>query len=117
MLGVYYRFQITSLLSIASRLSGVFMTVITAPLAIIWLLALVLGQGPYLAMQGFLTHYPGKVLVWVSLLTLCYHLVNSIRHLVWDTGNGFEMSQIRATGWLAVVSSLVLAAAVWWGAS
>ena len=54
MLGPYYKFQITSFLSITSRVTGVFLAVGAAPLAILWLLALVCGPETYAMMQDFL---------------------------------------------------------------
>ena len=44
---------------------------------------------------------------------MCFHLFNGMRHLLWDAGWGFEISRAYATGWSAVVLSLVLTAAIW----
>ena len=42
-----------------------------------------------------------------------YHLLNGVRHLVWDTGHGFEKKQARASGWLAFLGAIVLTAFLW----
>jgi len=43
------------------------------------------------------------------LLAFCYHLLNGLRHLVWDTGRGFEIEQVERSGWVVLISSAVLA--------
>lgn len=117
MLGPYYKFQITSFLSIVSRLTGLFMAVFTVPLGILWMLSLVLGADTYATMIGFLGSWPGKALLFFSLFSVTYHLFNGLRHLAWDAGYGFEMSQIRATGYVMVIVVIFTVAGVWWGAS
>jgi succinate dehydrogenase / fumarate reductase cytochrome b subunit len=117
MLGPYYKFQITSFLSIVSRVTGIFMAVVTAPLAILWFLGVMLGEDAYAAMTGFLGSWYGQLLVLASLFSLVYHLLNGLRHLAWDAGKGFEMSQIKATGYLVVIATLLSVAGIWWAAS
>lgn len=117
MLGPYYRFQMTSLLSITSRITGVWLAVGATPLAAIWLWALMSGPGAYETVQGLLGTLPGRVLVLGSLFSVCYHLTNGIRHLLWDTGRFLEMTQIRSTGWIMLAVTLVLFLGTWWAAS
>jgi succinate dehydrogenase/fumarate reductase cytochrome b subunit len=40
-----------------------------------------------------------------------------IRHLVWDTGRGLSLPQVRKGGWAVLVVSFLLAMFVWWSAS
>ena len=117
MLGVYYRFQITSALSIANRLTGVFLAVVGAPLVITWVACVAWGQGAYDAYAAFLSSIAGQVLVLLCLFSLCYHLCAGIRHLVWDTGRGLAMQQVRSGGWIMLAASLALAMFTWWSAS
>lgn len=117
MLGPYYRFQITSFLSIMFRLAGVFLTVVGAPLAIAWVVCLSLGEEAYGAYTGFLSGFVGQALVLICLLGLCYHMCNGIRHMIWDTGRAFAMENVRRGGYLMVAASLTLAALTWWCAS
>ena len=42
------------------------------------------------------------------------HLGNGIRHLVWDSGRGFERSQANASAWTVLAAAAVLTAAFWW---
>ncbi|MDX1461345.1 MAG: succinate dehydrogenase, cytochrome b556 subunit [Xanthomonadales bacterium] len=117
MIGPYYKPQLTSMLSILSRLTGVVLTAVTTPLALIWVLALASGPSAYGAIHGFLHSLVGKVLVLTSLFSLCYHLVNGIRHLIWDTGAMFDIQSVYRSGYAAVVISIVLFALVVWFAS
>ena len=117
MIGPYYRPQLTSILSIVSRLCGVFITVVTMPLMLWWGLALMSGPDAFAMVSSFMGSLPGAALVLFSTLCICYHLVNGIRHLVWDTGRMLEIEQIYRTGYIAIAVSLFLFGFVWWVAS
>jgi succinate dehydrogenase / fumarate reductase cytochrome b subunit len=45
--------------------------------------------------------------------SLFYHLANGIRHLIWDAGFGFELSVLRATGIVVVISAFGLTTLTW----
>jgi succinate dehydrogenase / fumarate reductase, cytochrome b subunit len=45
-----------------------------------------------------------------GVFSFCYHFLNGIRHLVWDTGRGFELRVARNSG-LAVLVAALLATA------
>ncbi len=108
MLGPYYKFQITSALSILNRITGVFMSVVTAPLLLCWLLALATGEEAYLAVTAWLGSGLGKLVIAASVFSFSFHLFGGIRHLIWDAGWMMEMSQVRSSGWLAIIGSVVL---------
>ena len=42
-----------------------------------------------------------------------YHLCNGIRHLIWDAGWALEMDAANRTGWISILVSLALTAALW----
>ncbi|MDT8449226.1 MAG: succinate dehydrogenase, cytochrome b556 subunit [Wenzhouxiangellaceae bacterium] len=109
-----YRPQWTSVLSIVHRLTGVVLSFGTA-LMVIWLVALFRGEAAYNGMLEFMTH-PVMLLLLVGwTLALFYHLLNGIRHLLWDTGMLLELGPARAGGWTVVALTLVLTAIVWGG--
>lgn len=108
MLGPYYKFQITSALSILNRLTGVFMAVVTAPLLLCWLIALASGEQEFDALSAWLAGGLGKLVILASVFSFSFHLFGGIRHLIWDAGWMLEISQVRFSGWLAVVASVVL---------
>jgi len=115
MIGPYYKPQMTSLMSIAHRASGVFLSLVGAPL-LLWCIAAV-GSGPeaYQELAGFFSGWIGRILLAASLLGLFYHLFNGIRHLVWDTGRALEINNAYRAG-LGVLVATVLATAAMLGA-
>jgi succinate dehydrogenase / fumarate reductase, cytochrome b subunit len=101
-----YRPQITSVLSILHRGTGIVLSV-GAPVLTYWLIALAGGPEAYADAQWLFGS--GFFLVLALGWTFCffYHLANGIRHLVWDTGLGFDHHQYRASGWTVVAVSVL----------
>jgi succinate dehydrogenase / fumarate reductase cytochrome b subunit len=64
-------------------------------------------------MQKFLLHPIGLIMLLGLSLSFFYHLCNGVRHLLWDAGMGYELSTVRKTGWLVVVSSFLLTGIAW----
>lgn len=112
MLGQYYRFQWTSVLSFAHRVTGVGLSLGTLLLAG-WLVALAGGPQSYAAYSDHMTAWYGQALLFAWTWALSYHLANGIRHLFWDLGKGFELKTAERSGYAVVVFSLVLTALVW----
>lgn len=108
MLGPYYKLQITSVLSILNRLTGVFMAVVTAPLLLCWLIALASGEQAYTGLSTWLGSGLGKLVIAASVFSFSFHLFGGIRHLIWDAGWMMEMPQVRLSGWLAIIGSVLL---------
>ncbi len=102
-----YRIQITSALSILNRLTGVGMA-LTAVLIVWWFGAAASSPGYFARVDGILTSWFGLAVMSVSVWALWYHLLNGIRHLVWDTGRGFDLARVTQSGWAVVAGSVVL---------
>lgn len=105
-----YRPQLTSVLSILHRLTGVFITFGTLLLTW-WLVAAAYGPEPFATVQAFLGSIVGHLLLWGLAFAVWYHFANGIRHLLWDFGWGFELKEVRLSGLLvvgfAVVATLI----------
>lgn len=112
MIGPYYKPQMTSVMSIAHRISGVFLSVVGAPLLLWWLIAVSGGPGSYHALLGYLSGWLGKLVLVACVLSLAYHLFNGIRHLVWDTGRALDLRSAYTTGWLVLIATVLLSAAL-----
>ncbi len=97
-----YRPQITSLLSIMHRLTGVALTAGTLLLTY-WLVAAAYGPGAFADAQALIGSWIGQLVLWGFTFAIFYHLANGIRHLAWDFGWGFELMQLRTSG-IAVVA-------------
>jgi succinate dehydrogenase / fumarate reductase cytochrome b subunit len=107
-----YRPQITSILSIIHRLTGVALA-FGALLLVYWLTAAAYGPEAFGRAQWFLASWFGRLVLFGFSLALFYHLSNGVRHLFWDIGMGFEMERLRLTGWAVVVAAVVLTFATW----
>ena len=112
MLPKYYRFQITSTLSILHRLTGIALAVGSALLAL-WLVAIAQGGKLFSAMHDFLASPFGRVLLFGWSLAFFYHLASGIRHLLWDTGRGFELPTVYRSGYLVLVLTVLMTAVTW----
>jgi succinate dehydrogenase / fumarate reductase cytochrome b subunit len=102
-----YRPQITSVLSILHRLTGVALGVGTLLFAW-WLVAAAAGPEAYALAQGFLGSIVGRILLLGFTWALFYHLCNGIRHLAWDLGLGFDLATVSRSGWAVVIASAAL---------
>jgi succinate dehydrogenase / fumarate reductase cytochrome b subunit len=111
MIGPYYKPQMTSLMSITHRATGVFLSIVGAPLLLWFLIAVSNGPESYNAMLAILGGWLGKFVVAATLLCLSFHLLNGIRHLVWDTGRALDIKTAQTAG-LAVLAGTVVLTAV-----
>ncbi len=112
MLGPYYRFQWTSVLSFAHRLTGIGLTIGTV-LLVGWLVALAGGPQWFNLYSAQLGAWYGQILLFCWAWALMYHLGNGIRHLFWDIGKGFDLKTAERSGYAVIVVSLLLTAAAW----
>jgi len=101
-----YKWQISSLLSITHRIVGV-INILAITLICIWTLSLLLGESNYEITQVFLKSFFGKFIIVFLCWTFSFHILNEIRHLVWDMGYGFDLKVTKITGVLAFVGSFV----------
>jgi succinate dehydrogenase / fumarate reductase, cytochrome b subunit len=113
MLGPYYRPQLTSMLSILHRATGVVLALAGFVLAC-WLLAVAGDSAGFERFAALAASPVGQALLLAILFCLAYHLLNGIRHLAWDIGWGFEIPRVYATGWAVVGLSVALTALVAW---
>jgi succinate dehydrogenase / fumarate reductase cytochrome b subunit len=107
-----YRPQLTSVLSITHRLTGVALS-IGSPLLVYWLIAAAAGPSGYAALHGVLASWLGLFLLLGWTFSLFFHLCNGIRHLFWDAGYGFDLKTIYASGWAVVAISIGLTLTAW----
>ena len=104
-----YRWPLNSIMSILHRATGAGLMV-GAALAVWWLLAASTSDRYFGIVDGLLTTVLGDLILAGSLAALCFHCCNGIRHLIWDTGHGFDGKNVRLSGWAAILATLVLTA-------
>ena len=107
-----YRPQLTSVLSILNRITGVILS-ICAVVLVMWLVVAATGPLAYGAVQGVIASWLGQVMLFGATFAFFLHLCGGIRHLVWDTVHGFELRSIYASGWAVVAASVALTVAAW----
>jgi len=105
-----YRPQITSVLSILHRITGVALAA-GALLLTYWISAAGYGPETFERAQAFVGSWFGRLLLLGFTFSLFYHFANGIRHLAWDAGWGFELPTLRLSGWIVVIFSIVATAA------
>jgi succinate dehydrogenase / fumarate reductase cytochrome b subunit len=109
-----YRWPITMVLSILHRATGVAMSIGLVVFAA-WLMQAAAGPESYLGFTNTLSSLVGKLLLIGWSFAFFFHVGNGVRHLVWDTGRGFEKQQANRSAWF-VVGFAVVATAIFWGA-
>ncbi len=107
-----YRPQLTSVLSIMNRLSGIAISVGTL-LMVLWLVGSAGSARGFATMQGFMGSWFGVLLLMGWTVALVYHFVGSLRHLGWDAGYGFDLPEVYASGWAAVAATGVVSVLIW----
>jgi succinate dehydrogenase / fumarate reductase cytochrome b subunit len=107
-----YRPQVTSVLSIAHRLTGVILA-FAALLLTYWLASAAYGPESFARAQAVLESWFGRLVLFGFTFSLFYHLCNGIRHLGWDMGWGFDLVKLRLTGVLVIIASMGLTVLSW----
>ena len=107
-----YRWQISSLLSITHRISGI-INLLALILIFFWLIFLSLGESNYELFLLAINSFFGKFILIGFTWSMCFHILSGIRHLAWDLGYGFEIKTANISGIIVIISSLVLTIIFW----
>lgn len=107
-----YRWSVTMFSSIFHRLTGIALGLGALVIAW-WLIAAAVGPDAYADFAAVAGHWFGRLVLFGFTVALVFHSLNGVRHLVWDSGYGFEKPNARASGWAVVVLTGVLTVAIW----
>ena len=107
-----YRPQLTSVLSITHRATGIGLS-FGIILLITWIVAAAAGVNYFNMVNSLVTSWFGKLVLLGFTWALFYHLCNGIRHLFWDAGFGFELSTVYKSGYATIAGSIILTATAW----
>ena len=107
-----YRWQISSLLSIAHRISGV-INLLALVLIFFWLILLSLGENNYELFLLIINSFFGKFILIGFTWSMSFHLLSGVRHLAWDLGYGFEIKTANISGIIVIITSLVVTVIFW----
>ena len=107
-----YRWPMTMAMSIAHRVTGVglyFGTILVAW----WLIAVASGPGGYSRFTAFINSWFGRLILFGYTWALIHHMLGGIRHLIWDTGRGFEQNEREWLALATIVGSVTLTLLLW----
>ncbi|XP_014772050.1 succinate dehydrogenase cytochrome b560 subunit, mitochondrial [Octopus bimaculoides] len=108
-----YKPQLTSILSVAHRATGI---VLSAGMTGLALGVLVLPHDfpYYVDMVKQMNLNPALIIAakYTVIFPLLYHLFNGLRHLAWDWATGFKLNTLYMSGYLVVGLSFVFTAAI-----
>ena len=112
-----YKPQITSILSIMHRITGV--CLFFGLIIILWTINLYSFKPMNVTGLKDIWLCISENIFLFSLLILwsyCifYHLCAGIRYLFWDAGIGMEIRTVNLTGWITIVLSTILTCAFWY---
>ena len=107
-----YTPQITSILSIMNRVTGLAVSIGTLML-VWWLAAAATSPAAFARVQGFIASPIGLFVLFGWTASLFYHFFGGIRHLAWDAGYGYDLPQTHASGWAVVIGTLATTVLTW----
>jgi succinate dehydrogenase / fumarate reductase cytochrome b subunit len=108
-----YRFLINMVASILHRISGAALYFGTLLVAW-WLVAIAAGPEQFALVNSFFSSPFGLLILVGYTWAFMLHLLGGVRHLIWDTGRGFDLSTVNALCWSTLLGSFALTLAVWW---
>ncbi len=108
-----YRWPITMTTSILHRVTGIALSIGSIVL-VAWLFGVAMGAESYAIFLSYMDSILGRVLLIGWSFAFFFHLSNGVRHLVWDSGRGFEKSTANASAWFVLILAVILTALFWW---
>ena len=107
-----YRPIINMTMSILHRITGAALYAGTVLLAW-WLMAAAWSPEQFALANSLFASWFGRLVLFGFTWALFHHLIGGIRHLIWDTGRGFDLKTVDLMSWATPVLSIGLTLAVW----
>ena len=99
--------------SIFHRVSGAGLSIVGLAVLTWWLVALSGGPEPYALFTKAASNIFGRIVLIGLTWAFFQHFLSGVRHLVMDTGAGFELRTNNRVAMLVFVAAVVLTAALW----
>lgn len=99
-----YKPQITSVLSIMNRATGIALSAGTL-LLVWWLVAAASSDKAYATVSAVIRSPLGLLALFGWTASLWYHFFAGIRHLAWDSGFGYDLTTTHRSGWATVAAT------------
>ena len=107
-----YRWQISSLLSITHRITGI-LNLLGLIFISAWISSAGIGENLFEYFSVFLKSFIGKFILIGFTWSISYHLLSGIRHFFWDLGYGYEIKTANISGIIVIISSLLPTVFLW----
>ena len=101
------------LVSILHRITGAGLSIVGLAVLTWWLMSVAAGQPAYDSFAGHAGKWYGLVVLIGLTWAFFQHLFSGIRHLVMDTGMGFELKANKAGAIATIVGSIAATALIW----
>ena len=102
-----YKLPLTGIVSITHRMTGVMLSV-----GLIFFVTIVSavsgGQETYTAMQEVMEIWLFRLVYWGFIYALFFHLCHGVRHLIWDSGESFDLETMDQFAVYELGASFVL---------
>jgi succinate dehydrogenase / fumarate reductase, cytochrome b subunit len=107
-----FRFVWTMTMSIVHRFTGAALY-FGMILLVWWLWAASFSDDHFALVQAIFSHWLGLIILFGFTWALIHHALGGLRHLVWDTGRGFDLV---TADWMAkgtLIGSVLLTIVLW----
>ena len=102
-----YRWQISSLVSISHRITGI-INIIVITLICLWISLIFFSESKYEIINLLLNTMVGKFIILGITWSFSFQILSEIRHLFMDLGYGFELRTTKLSGLTVIFGSVVL---------
>ena len=102
-----YSWNISSLISISHRITGV-INIVVLTIICFWIASFLFGNSIYVIVQNILNSFFGKFLVIGITWSFSFQILSEIRHLFWDLGYGFELKTSKISGVTVIFGSFII---------
>ena len=102
-----YRWQISSLVSISHRITGI-INIIAISLICLWISLIFFGESKYETINLLLNSIVGKFIILGITWSFSFQILSEIRHLFMDLGYGFELRTTKISGIIVIFGSVIL---------
>ena len=102
-----YRWQISSLVSISHRITGI-INIIAISLFCLLISLMFLSESKHETINLLLDSIVGKFIILGITWSFSFQILSEIRHLIMDLGYGFELKTTKISGLIVIFGSVIL---------
>ena len=107
-----YRWQVTSVLSILHRITGV-VTSLGSMLLVLYMTSFAFSRELFDFINLVFNNLLGRTILIGLTFSVLFYFSACLKHLFWDSGYGLDLITAKLTGWITVVVSGLLTILIW----